>query len=259
MREIRLAGDRAERGEFRRGEAHDVIGVRPADWARGRAWPASGVSGHGDGAAELQAGVICEGFAGVFAIMISVAAFIANSRRAPSRRHAAAFSPPRHLAVEAAPTVHPHPKEAPMTAIVDIIGREILDSRGNPTVEVDVVLEDGSIGRAAVPSGASTGAHEAVELRDGDKSALSRQGRAEGGRGRQRRDLRGARRHGRRGAGPDRPDHDRARRHAEQEPARRQRHPRRLARLSPRRRPNPSTCRSIAMSAAPRRGRCRCR
>ena len=56
-----------------------------------------------------------------------------------------------------------------MTAIVDIIGREILDSRGNPTVEVDVILEDGSHGRAAVPSGASTGAHEAVELRDGDK------------------------------------------------------------------------------------------
>jgi enolase len=57
-----------------------------------------------------------------------------------------------------------------MTAIVDIIGREILDSRGNPTVEVDVVLEDGCVGRAAVPSGASTGAHEAVELRDGDKA-----------------------------------------------------------------------------------------
>ena len=56
-----------------------------------------------------------------------------------------------------------------MTAIVDIIGREILDSRGSPTVEVDVFLEDGSRGRAAVPSGASTGAHEAVELRDGDK------------------------------------------------------------------------------------------
>jgi enolase len=56
-----------------------------------------------------------------------------------------------------------------MTAIVDIIGREILDSRGNPTVEVDVVLEDGSLGRAAVPSGASTGIHEAVELRDGDR------------------------------------------------------------------------------------------
>ncbi len=56
-----------------------------------------------------------------------------------------------------------------MTAIVDIIGREILDSRGNPTVEVDVLLEDGAEGRAAVPSGASTGAHEAIELRDGDK------------------------------------------------------------------------------------------
>ena len=56
-----------------------------------------------------------------------------------------------------------------MTAIVDIIGREILDSRGNPTVEVDVILEDGSRGRAGVPSGASTGAHEAVELRDNDK------------------------------------------------------------------------------------------
>ncbi len=57
-----------------------------------------------------------------------------------------------------------------MTAIVDILGREILDSRGNPTVEVDVTLEDGSMGRAAVPSGASTGAHEAIELRDGDAS-----------------------------------------------------------------------------------------
>ena len=55
-----------------------------------------------------------------------------------------------------------------MTAIIDLHAREILDSRGNPTVEVDVLLEDGSFGRAAVPSGASTGAHEAVELRDGD-------------------------------------------------------------------------------------------
>jgi len=54
-----------------------------------------------------------------------------------------------------------------MSAIIDIIGREILDSRGNPTVEVDIYLEDGGFGRAAVPSGASTGAHEAVELRDG--------------------------------------------------------------------------------------------
>jgi enolase len=57
-----------------------------------------------------------------------------------------------------------------MTAILDITAREILDSRGNPTVEVDVTLEDGAFGRAAVPSGASTGAHEAVELRDGDKA-----------------------------------------------------------------------------------------
>jgi enolase len=57
-----------------------------------------------------------------------------------------------------------------MTAILDIIGREVLDSRGNPTVEVDVILEDGCLGRAIVPSGASTGAHEANELRDGDKA-----------------------------------------------------------------------------------------
>ncbi|HUH50209.1 MAG TPA: phosphopyruvate hydratase [Mycoplana sp.] len=61
-----------------------------------------------------------------------------------------------------------------MTAIIDIIGREILDSRGNPTVEVDVHLEDGSFGRAAVPSGASTGAHEAVELRDGGTRYLGK-------------------------------------------------------------------------------------
>ncbi|MDP3493550.1 MAG: phosphopyruvate hydratase, partial [Hyphomonadaceae bacterium] len=57
-----------------------------------------------------------------------------------------------------------------MTEIIDVYAREILDSRGNPTVEAEVTLEDGSTGRAAVPSGASTGAHEAVELRDGDKS-----------------------------------------------------------------------------------------
>ncbi len=63
-----------------------------------------------------------------------------------------------------------------MTAIIEIRGREILDSRGNPTVEVDVHLEDGSFGRAAVPSGASTGAHEAVELRDGDKARYKGKG-----------------------------------------------------------------------------------
>ena len=57
-----------------------------------------------------------------------------------------------------------------MSAIVDVIGREVIDSRGNPTVECDVLLESGAMGRAAVPSGASTGTREAVELRDGDKS-----------------------------------------------------------------------------------------
>lgn len=63
-----------------------------------------------------------------------------------------------------------------MTAIIDITGREILDSRGNPTVEVDVLLETGVLGRAGVPSGASTGAHEAVELRDGDKKRYGGKG-----------------------------------------------------------------------------------
>jgi len=63
-----------------------------------------------------------------------------------------------------------------MTAIIDIRAREILDSRGNPTVEVDLVLENGVLGRAAVPSGASTGAHEAVELRDGDKARYGGKG-----------------------------------------------------------------------------------
>ena len=81
-----------------------------------------------------------------------------------------------------------------MTAIVDVHARQILDSRGNPTVEVDVTLEDGSMGRAAVPSGASTGAHEAVELRDGDKSRWGGKGVEQGGRGGQRRDRRGGRR-----------------------------------------------------------------
>ncbi|MFA6945701.1 MAG: phosphopyruvate hydratase, partial [Pedobacter sp.] len=57
-----------------------------------------------------------------------------------------------------------------MSLILDVHARQILDSRGNPTIEVDVITENGILGRAAVPSGASTGAHEAVELRDGDKS-----------------------------------------------------------------------------------------
>jgi enolase len=63
-----------------------------------------------------------------------------------------------------------------MSVIVDVFGREVLDSRGNPTVEVEVILEDGTMGRAIVPSGASTGAHEAVELRDGDKNRYNGKG-----------------------------------------------------------------------------------
>ena len=63
-----------------------------------------------------------------------------------------------------------------MSTILDVQAREILDSRGNPTIEVDVTLEDGAFGRAAVPSGASTGAHEAVEMRDGDKSRYNGKG-----------------------------------------------------------------------------------
>ena len=63
-----------------------------------------------------------------------------------------------------------------MSAIVDIHAREIIDSRGNPTVEADVVLQSGAFGRAAVPSGASTGVHEAVELRDGDKARFGGKG-----------------------------------------------------------------------------------
>ena len=116
-----------------------------------------------------------------------------------------------------------------MTAIIDILGREILDSRGNPTVEVEVTLEDGSRGRAAVPSGASTGAHEAVELRDGDKKRYLGKGVLKArcrGRGR---DFRRHRRHGGRGPGRHRRDHGGARRHAQQGTARRQRHPRRVA------------------------------
>ncbi len=74
------------------------------------------------------------------------------------------------MAPSAMRTFTRHWKEVKMTAILDVHARQIFDSRGNPTVEVDILLEDGSFGRAAVPSGASTGAYEAVEKRDGDKS-----------------------------------------------------------------------------------------
>ena len=110
-----------------------------------------------------------------------------------------------------------------MSAIVDIVGREILDSRGNPTVECDVLLESGVMGRAAVPSGASTGSREAIELRDGDKSRYLRQGRAQGRRAHQHRDLRGRAGPGRLRAGLPGPDADRPRRHRQQGPPGRQR------------------------------------
>ena len=73
-----------------------------------------------------------------------------------------------------------------MSSIIEVHAREILDSRGNPTVEAEVVTASGARGRAAVPSGASTGEHEAVELRDGDADALRRQGRPQGGAQRER-------------------------------------------------------------------------
>ena len=117
-----------------------------------------------------------------------------------------------------------------MTAIVDISAREIFDSRGHPTVEVDVLLEDGSFGRAAVPSGASTGAHEAVELRDGDKSRFLGKGVSRADRSCQWGAVRGACRTG--GGGPDRhrPSHDRGRWHTSQITIGSERDSRRIAR-----------------------------
>ena len=120
-----------------------------------------------------------------------------------------------------------------MAAIEAVGAREILDSRGNPTVEVEVLLDDGSFARAAVPSGASTGAFEAVELRDGGDRYLGKgvQNAVERGDQRPRPGDRGARR---RRPAADRPDDDRGRRHAQQGQGRRQRHPRGLARGRPR-------------------------
>ena len=141
-----------------------------------------------------------------------------------------------------------------MTAIIHVHGRQILDSRGNPTVEVEVLLEDGSFGRAAVPSGASTGAHEAVEKRDGDKSRWLGKGVEPGGRG---------------GATARSPQavlgmeaEDQAEIDARDDRARRHRRTRRgsaptrssaSASPSPRRPPTRAACRSTAMSAASRR------
>ena len=141
-----------------------------------------------------------------------------------------------------------------MAEIVAVIAREILDSRGNPTVEVEVGLDDGTLGRAAVPSGASTGAFEASELRDGGqryggKGVLEAVAAVEDEIAAEVDRLRGQR------AATDRPADDRPRRHPEQVPPRRQRHPRRLAGRGPgrrglgraaavplRRRPDTPTC-----------------
>ena len=148
---------------------------------------------------------------------------------------------------------------ASMTTIDSVFAREILDSRGNPTVEVEVVLEGGAMGRAAVPSGASTGEREAVELRDGDKKRYLRQGRPEGrGRGERRALGRGDRR-GRARPGARRPADDRPRRHRHQEEARARTRSWRSRWRWPRRRPRRPGCRSTATSAAPTRARCRCR
>ncbi len=116
-----------------------------------------------------------------------------------------------------------------MSAIADIVAREILDSRGNPTVEVDVTLETGATGRAAVPSGASTGAHEAAELRDGDKSRYGGKGVSPPCANVEGEIFEAHRRHGSLRAGGARRHPDRPGRHAQQVPPRRQRHPGRLA------------------------------
>ncbi len=145
------------------------------------------------------------------------------------------------------------------TLITAITARQIIDSRGNPTVEADVELAGGAIGRAAVPSGASTGEHEAWELRDGDKKRLPRQGRDQGG-GQCAEDPRSrAGGHGRPRPGRCRQDDDRARWHREQEEARRQRDSR-ASRWPP---PRPPRCRSacrftsISADRTPRFFRCR--
>ena len=139
-----------------------------------------------------------------------------------------------------------------MSEIARVHARQLLDSRGNPTLEVDVTLASGALGRAIVPSGASTGEHEAVELRDGDpavylgKGVLKAVGHVNG----EIADC--ARRRRRRRSARARRDPDRARRHADQEPARRQCDPRLLARGGERGR---RRRRAAALSLA-RRRRC---
>ena len=145
-----------------------------------------------------------------------------------------------------------------MTAILDITAREILDSRGNPTVEVEVVLENGAFGRAAVPSGASTGAHEAVELRDGDKSRYGGKGVLKAVENVNSDDLRGPRPAWTPRTRSHRRGDDRAGRHPNKAQARRQRHSGRVAGGGQGGR-RPPACRCTATSAAVRPASCRCR
>ena len=146
-----------------------------------------------------------------------------------------------------------------MSNIAGIHAREVLDSRGNPTVEAEVFLADGSLGRAIVPSGASTGEHEAVELRDGDKTTLSRQRRSQS-----RRNVNGeiaealVAMDAIRPARPRSKD-DRTRRHRKQRPARRERDSGRLHGAA---RARPTSLEHSALSLSRRRRRehcCRCR
>ena len=146
-----------------------------------------------------------------------------------------------------------------MATIEGIVAREILDSRGNPTVEVEVGLDDGTIGRAAVPSGASTGAFEAIELRDGDKGRYLGKGVEKAVTNIEDKIADELIGYEAERAAPDRPEDARPGRHAGQVRARRERDPRRLARRRQGRRRSPPSCRCSATSAARTRTCCRCR
>ncbi len=115
-----------------------------------------------------------------------------------------------------------------MAGIIKVMGREILDSRGNPTVEADVILDDGSMGRAAVPSGASTGVHEAVELRDGDKKRYLGKGTRKAAQHVSKEIAKAITGHGSLAAGRNRFKDDQAGRHKEQGAPRCERDPCRL-------------------------------
>ena len=146
-----------------------------------------------------------------------------------------------------------------MSAIVDVIAREILDSRGNPTIEADVVLESGVSGRAAVPSGASTGSKEAIELRDGDKARYFGKGVTKAVEHVNTEICEAMLGLDATEQGADRPHADRPRRHRQQVAPRRQRAARRFVRGRQGGRRRIARCRCTAISAAPARCSCRCR